>query len=205
MATSVTWAGLALLCFALTSHSAELPPPAYQLAAHAANIPSEVLYSVALQESGTPLRGQLVPWPWTLNVAGASYRFATRADACTALIIALAQAGPKRVDVGLGQVNMGWNGQRFKSSNPCDALNPYKNLDVAAQMLAELRALGGDWITVAGRYHQLFGPVVKDVFRITVAGRYHRPAGGAPAANYRKAFAKHLSRVTGIQMLVTNP
>ncbi|EPN48611.1 hypothetical protein A245_29805, partial [Pseudomonas syringae pv. actinidiae ICMP 19096] len=26
-----------------------------------------------------------------------------------------------------------------------------------------------------------------------------------PAANYRKAFAKHLSRVTGIQMLVTNP
>ncbi|KPC34406.1 Uncharacterized protein ABJ99_4659 [Pseudomonas syringae pv. cilantro] len=80
---------------------------------------------------------------------------------------------------------MGWNGQRFKSSNPCDALNPYKNLDVAAQMLAEQRALGGDWITVAGRYH--------------------RPAGGAPAANYRKAFAKHLSRVTGIQMLVTNP
>ncbi|KPX31366.1 hypothetical protein [Pseudomonas ficuserectae] len=185
MATSVTRAGLALLCFALTSHSAELPPPAYQLAAHAANIPSEVLYSVALQESGTRLRGQLVPWPWTLNVAGASYRFATRADACTALIIALAQAGPKRVDVGLGQVNMGWNGQRFKSSNPCDALNSYKNLDVAAQMLAELRALGGDWITVAGRYH--------------------RPAGGAPAANYRKAFAKHLSRVTGIQMLVTNP
>ncbi|EPN54883.1 hypothetical protein A235_38756, partial [Pseudomonas syringae pv. actinidiae ICMP 19079] len=37
------------------------------------------------------------------------------------------------------------------------------------------------------------------------AGRYHRPAGGAPAANYRKAFAKHLSRVTGIQLLVTNP
>ncbi|RMN85288.1 hypothetical protein ALQ56_05436, partial [Pseudomonas syringae pv. papulans] len=120
MAASVTWAGLALLCFALKSHAAELPPPAYQLAAHAASIPSEVLYSVALQESGAKLRGQLVPWPWTLNVAGAGYRFATRADACTALIIALAQAGPKRVDVGLGQVNMGWNGQRFKSSNPCD-------------------------------------------------------------------------------------
>uniref|UniRef100_UPI001F15075F transglycosylase SLT domain-containing protein n=1 Tax=Pseudomonas viridiflava TaxID=33069 RepID=UPI001F15075F len=118
-------------------------------------------------------------------VAGTTYRFATRADACTALLIALTQAGPKRVDVGLGQVNMGWNGHRFKSSNPCDALNPYKNLDVAAQILAELRGLGGDWITVAGRYH--------------------RPAGGAPAANYRKAFAKHLSRVTGIQMLVTNP
>ncbi|RMV76070.1 hypothetical protein ALP05_200168 [Pseudomonas caricapapayae] len=184
MAPSVTWA-IALLCCAIASQAAELPPPAYQLAAHAANIPPEVLYSVALQESGTKLRGRLVPWPWTLNVAGAGYRFATRADACTALIIALAQAGPKHVDVGIGQINMGWNGHRFKSSNPCEALNPYKNLDVAAQMLAELRASGSDWITVAGRYH--------------------RPAGGAPAANYRKAFAKHLSRVTGIQLLVTNP
>lgn len=185
MAASVKWAGFALFCCAMTTHAAEVPPPAYQLAAYAASIPSEVLYSVALQESGAKLRGQLVPWPWTLNVAGAGYRFATRADACTALLIALTQAGAKRVDVGLGQVNMGWNGHRFNSTNPCDALNPYKNLAITAQILAEQRALGGDWITVAGRYH--------------------RPAGGAPAANYRKAFAKHLSRVTGIQLLVTNP
>lgn len=182
-------AGLLLQVVTATVLAAETPPPAYQLAAYQAGIPSEVLYSVALQESGTRLRGrgqQLVPWPWTLNVAGAGYRFATRADACTALLVALKTVDAKRVDVGIAQINMGWNGHRFgRGVSPCEALNPYKNLEVAARMLAELRAEGGDWFSVAGRYH--------------------RPAGGAPAARYRELFAKHLSRVTGLHLLATNP
>ncbi|MDR6680184.1 transglycosylase SLT domain-containing protein [Pseudomonas oryzihabitans] len=182
-------AGLLLQVAAATVLAAETPPPAYQLAAYQAGIPSEVLYSVALQESGTRLRGhgqQLVPWPWTLNVAGAGYRFATRADACTALLVALRTVDAKRVDVGLMQINMGWNGQRFGvGAHPCTALDPYKNLKVGTDILAELRAEGGDWFSVAGRYH--------------------RPAGGAPAARYRQLFAKHLSRVTGLHLLATNP
>lgn len=165
------------------AQAAEIPPPAYQLIALPHGVPSEVLYSVALQESGTRIRGQLVPWPWTLNVAGSGYRFATRDDACKALMVALVTAGPSRVDVGLGQTNMGANGHRY--SSPCEGLDPYKNLTVTAQILAEQKARGGDWITAAGHYH--------------------RPAGGVPAANYRKAFAKHLSRVTGIKLLATNP
>lgn len=35
----------------------EVPPPAYQLAAQQAGVPSPVLYAVALQESGARLRG----------------------------------------------------------------------------------------------------------------------------------------------------
>ncbi len=107
-----------------------------------------MLYSVALQESGTRLHGQgtqLVPWLWTLNVSGAGYRFATRAHACTALLVALNTAGAKQVDVGIAQVNMGWSEHRFgRGVSPCEALNPYKNLEVAARMLAELREQGGD-------------------------------------------------------------
>lgn len=182
-------AGVILQALAIGAQASETPPPAYQLAAYQAGIPSEVLYSVALQESGTRLRGrgpQLVPWPWTLNVAGAGYRFATRADACTALLVALQTVGPKRVDAGLMQINMGWNGHRFGvGAPPCSALDPYKNLKVGTDILAELRAQGGDWINVAGRYH--------------------RPAGGAPAAKYRELFAKHLSRVTGVTLLASNP
>ncbi len=185
MATSVARA--LLLCGLLLSSanalSAEVPPPAYQLIALPAGVPSEVLYSVALQESGTRLRGQLVPWPWTLNVAGAGYRFATRSDACTALIAAINTAGPHRVDVGLGQTNIGANGHRY--SSPCEGLDPYKNLSVTAQILAEQKSKGGDWITAAGRYH--------------------RPAGGKLAARYRRDFAKHLSRVTGINLMATTP
>ncbi|TVT81955.1 lytic transglycosylase domain-containing protein [Pseudomonas sp. H3(2019)] len=172
----------ALICATAMAHAAEIPPPAYQLIAIPEGVPSEVLYSVALQESGTKLRGHIVPWPWTLNVAGAGYRFATRSDACQALMIAIVSVGPARVDVGLGQTNMKANGYRYGS--PCEGLDPYKNLKVTAQILAEHKAKGGDWITAAGRYH--------------------RPAGGAPAERYRRAFTKHLSRVTGIKLMVDN-
>ena len=52
----------------------EVPPPAYRLAAHRADVPAAVLYAVALQESGAMLRGRLRPWPWTRNVARAPQR-----------------------------------------------------------------------------------------------------------------------------------
>src|SRR3546814_11867557 len=72
------------LC-ACVAQAQEVPPPAYQLAAQRAGIPSTVLYAVALQESGIRRNGRIVPWPWSLNVAGQSRRYATRADACAGL------------------------------------------------------------------------------------------------------------------------
>ncbi|WP_251961822.1 lytic transglycosylase domain-containing protein [Pseudomonas sp. Marseille-Q5299] len=174
---------LLLILIAGNASAVEDPPPAYKAIAIRHGVPPVVLYSVALQESGTRLRGQLVPWPWTLNVAGTGYRFSTRADACRALGVAIATAGPARVDVGLGQTNIRSNGHRYSSL--CEGLDPYKNLAVTAQILAEQKAKGGSWIDAAGRYH--------------------RPAGGAPAAKYRTYFAKHLSRVTGINFEVRNP
>ncbi|MDQ4351157.1 lytic transglycosylase domain-containing protein, partial [Pseudomonas aeruginosa] len=52
--------------YASTPHAQEVPPPAYQLAAQRAGIPSTVLYAVALQESGIRRNGRIVPWPWSL-------------------------------------------------------------------------------------------------------------------------------------------
>ncbi|SMF66181.1 MULTISPECIES: lytic transglycosylase [unclassified Pseudomonas] len=172
MATSRLIA-LALLLMVLAVQADELPPPAYQLAAHDANVPSSVLFAIALQESGTHLRGRLLPWPWTLNIAGRPYRFATRQAACHALLQALARHDAKRIDVGLGQTNLGFHGQRF--SSPCEALDPYRNLAVTAALLQEHHATSGDWVSAAGRYH--------------------RPAGGTPAARYRAGFSRQLERV----------
>jgi len=153
----------------------EVPPPAYQVAAQRAGIPSTVLYAVALQESGTRFNGRLVPWPWTLNVAGAPRRFATRAEACAGLHQALREVPPTRIDAGLGQINLGY--QRHRYEQPCELLDPYRNLELAAEILREQHAPDQDWL-------------------VTI-GRYHRPAGGAPAARYRRSVGQHLARVLG--------
>ncbi|CAK1327463.1 lytic transglycosylase catalytic [Burkholderia pseudomallei] len=150
-----------------------MPPPAYQLAAHDAGIPSVVLFAVALQESGMRIRGRLIPWPWTLNVVGTAYRFRTRGAACIALHAALSRVGATRIDVGLAQINLGYQGRRF--DRPCDALDPYRNLAVAAVILREQHALGDDWLVAVGRYHH--------------------PAGGSVAARYRRQVGLHLAHV----------
>ena len=153
----------------------DVPPPAYQIAAHRAGIPSAVLYAVALQESGLQRDGRLVPWPWTLNVAGVPHRFSSRAKACAGLQKALWEAPHTRVDVGLGQINLGY--QKHRYPQPCDLLDPYRNLVIAAEILREQHTDGEDWLLAIGRYH--------------------RPAGGAPAARYRMSVHKHLQRVLG--------
>lgn len=159
----------------LTVRAQELPPPAYQLAAYDAGIPSAVLFAVALQESGLMLHGRRVPWPWTLNVAGTAYRYATREESCAALHHALARVPAIHIDAGLGQVNLGFQAHRFKQ--PCELLNPYANLVITATILRECHDPGEDWLIAVGRYH--------------------RPAGGELAARYQRSVGQHLARVLG--------
>jgi hypothetical protein len=153
----------------------EVPPPAYQLAARQAGVPSPVLYAIALQESGARLRNRLVPWPWTLNVAGRAERYATRAEACAGLRRALAQTPAKRIDAGLGQINLGHHAHRYRDA--CELLDPYRNLAIAAAILKEQHVPGENWLLAIGRYH--------------------RPAGGEPADRYRDRVVQHLRRMSG--------
>lgn len=158
---------------ASVAQAQQLPPPAYQLAAQQAGVPSPVLYAVALQESGTRLHGQLIPWPWTLNVAGQSKRYATRVAACAELRRALARISARRIDAGLGQINLGYQARRYR--RPCELLDPYRNLAIAADILREQHLSGEDWLLAIGRYH--------------------RPAGGAAATRYQRSVYQHLMRV----------
>lgn len=153
-----------------------LPPPAYQVIAAQAGIPSSVLFAIALQESGTRLRGHTLPWPWTLNVAGEPQRFANRQQACAALMRALNRHDSRRIDVGLGQTNLGYHPKRY--ADACEALDPRTNLTVTATLLKEHFAVAGDWVQAAGRYH--------------------RPAGGEPAARYRAQFIRQWRQVEAV-------
>lgn len=170
-AAMLVWSTTLLATAALTAR--ELPPPAYQLAATQAQVPPNLLYAVALQESGRAINGRLVPWPWTLNVAGQSRRYSTRREACADLRLVLQVTPATRVDIGLGQLNAGY--QRHRVRQPCELLEPYRNLRLAATILREQYNPDQSWLMAAGRYH--------------------RPAGGAPAVRYRQRVGQHLARL----------
>jgi hypothetical protein len=150
-------------------------PQGYQTIAIRWAVPAEMLYTVALVESGTHLPQGQRPWPWTLNVAGKSYRYATKQEACGALNRFVHNVNLKQIDVGLGQINLGWHRQYF--SNYCEALSPYKNLHVTAYILRQqYNEKPGSWLHAAARYH--------------------RPAGGEPARRYRKKIMSQLNLLT---------
>src|SRR5690606_215667 len=88
---------------------------------------------------------------------------------------ALRRTPATRIDAGLSQINLGYHPQRY--AQPCDLLDPYRNLAIAAEILREQHVEGEDWLLAIGRYH--------------------RPAGGAPAARYRLSVGQHLARVLG--------
>lgn len=165
--------GVFCAVWSMATYAQEVPPPAYQLAAQNADIPSTVLYAIALTESGLRIENKVIPWPWTLNVAGQSRFFRSREDACTALTEVLTTTPAKRVDVGLGQINYGYHGERV--SAPCELLDPYRNLAIAADILKSQHRSGEDWLMAIGRYHS--------------------PANGEHARRYRTVANRHLVRI----------
>ena len=166
-------------------------PPAYTAAALRHAVPPVVLYALAHTESGTALKVGKRPWPWTLNISGRGYRYPNRTQACQALNQALKTT--RVIDVGLGQLNIRWNPALFGSegrfSDPCDALDPYDNLDATAALLRQRfdqddHGNNGDW----GR----------------AAGRDHRPAGGAPAQRYRRAFLAEMKALNSATVFLVH-
>lgn len=163
------------LVVAKASPSLQDIPPAYRKIAAEARIPAEALYSLALTESSRRLPVGERPWPWTINVAGKGYRYETREEAWQALLQFVRKAPLKRIDVGIAQVNLGWNGHLFPSFY--DAFDPYINLRVASRILrACYDSNPGSWIKAAGCYHH--------------------PAGGKPAATYIAIVRRKLDTIS---------
>ncbi|MDY7563425.1 MULTISPECIES: Soluble lytic murein transglycosylase [unclassified Pseudomonas] len=168
---------LLLSVVASANATAETPPPAYQIAALPQGVPPAVLYAVAKVESNFKIRIGYYPWPWTLNIKGKGSYFATRAEACGAVMEGLRQYGKYGVDIGLTQQNWGWIGSQHYV-HPCDALSPSDNLATAAIELRKCFDKEGDWVRAAGCYH--------------------RPAGGEPARVYREIFSQKYRQVIGL-------
>ena len=131
--------------------AAEPIPYSYLQVAVEYRIPSEILYGIALAESGQRLNSNKVrPWPWTLNVAGVPRRYPTRLAAWQSLNYFL-QNGIDSIDIGLMQVN--WRYHHDKLGTSWAALDPLHNVRTGAKILLSEYLRTGDWRQAIGRYH----------------------------------------------------
>ena len=131
------------------------------------SVDGSLLASVALNESAFLGR----PWPWTLNVAGKGFYFASRQDAYSAIQYLLA-AKRCDFDVGLMQVNWCYHSKRFASA--WAALAPQTNIAVAEDILNE--------------NYRKTGSAVKAI-------AYYHSANPIPGAAYLARFVAHLHQV----------
>ena len=123
----------------------------YQEVAAYVGVPSNVLYAMAMTESGTYREGETAPWPWTLNIEGRAQRYDNREDMFDGLMAAL-QAGYSSVDIGPMQVNWFW--QFELAGSPWTITDPVVNLKVGAVILKSHYLDTGDWWEAVGRYHR---------------------------------------------------
>ena len=141
-------------------------PPGYLHVARMKRVPAPVLYAVALQESQMRFGNNVLPYPWTLNIQGMPKRFDSYRAALAALVDCL-QMGTLLVDIGLLQIC--WLYHRSKLRSPARALNPYRNMEVAAELLHDHFKKSGSWFRAVANYHNaepaIGVPYATSVFR----------------------------------------
>ncbi|WP_309664846.1 lytic transglycosylase domain-containing protein [Tabrizicola sp.] len=113
-------------------------------------VPRNVLFAIALVESGQTRKGERLPWPWTINQGGNGQWFDTKADAAGKAQAAL-DLGATNVDLGCFQLNYRWHAEHFASLD--DMLDPQQNALYAASFLARLYGETGSWSDAAAAYH----------------------------------------------------
>ncbi len=144
-------------------------------AARRGGVPPEVLYAVALTETGRKSGDRVRPYPWAINREGKGHWFKTRDEALAFAEDSLSQ-GRKSFDVGCVQINYRWHGHAFPSLD--DMFDPEWTATYAAQFLRTLYEERGDWSAAAGAYHSL-----TPEFANTYRARFDRIAAGLdPAA-----------------------
>lgn len=141
-----------------------------------AGIPAELLWSIALVESGRWDREAQVKaaWPWTINAEGRGSFHASK-EAAMAEVAALQAQGVRSIDVGCMQVNLRHHPGAFASLD--DAFDPTANAAYAARFLNSLYAETGSWEAAAGRYHSAT-PALGEAYRERVLAQWSGPGAG---------------------------
>ena len=115
-------------------------------AARANDIPLQILYSVALTETGN--RGALDPYD--MNVDGRAVHSDSLDEALARFALERSR-GAKLIDIGCMQVNHRWHGSHFRSV--AEMFDPERNVQYAASYLKSLRREAGSWTLAVARYN----------------------------------------------------
>lgn len=122
------------------------------LAAHKYGIPPSVMLAITLTETGHLRHGELVPWPWAVNIGGKGYWFESRPEAERFVKAAFAK-GRRNYDAGCFQINRRWHPEAYPE--PTTTFDANSSADYAARFLVSLFETSGDWSRAAGAYHSL--------------------------------------------------
>jgi soluble lytic murein transglycosylase-like protein len=160
------------LSFSSSSLAKEVPN-AYRTIAKQYHVPADILYAIALAESGYRHKKIFNPWPWTLNIKGAGKRYRNHHQAKTALLNA--RKTKQHVDVGLMQINTKWHGHRVFQAE--QLLDPFTNLKVGATILKEFHKKHGDWWVAVGLYHSPSNPTRAESYTKRVRARHRKIRG----------------------------
>lgn len=151
-----TAAALFLLMFGRAADALAQPAmdcvQAGRAAATSAGLPPGLLPAVGRVESGRadPLRGDVVPWPWTIDVAGQG-RFFPDKQSAIRVTRALLASGQRNIDVGCYQISLLHHPFAFADLD--QAFDPAANADYAARFLVALRNRHGNWADAVAAYH----------------------------------------------------
>jgi len=113
----------------------------------------DLLQTISVVESGRwdDLQNRYIAWPWTVNVQGKGYYFASREEAVSA-VKKFQSKGIENIDVGCMQINLKYHGEAFSSIE--EAIDPVNNVKYSAKFLRHLYAKHGkSWKNAAKRYH----------------------------------------------------
>lgn len=111
-------------------------------------IPGGLLRAIACIETGGRVAG--CPWPWSVNVAGRSYVFLTRAKALS-FVSQMKRVGVRNMDVGCMQINLKHHKEAFDSLEA--AFDPRKNIRYAGILLRRHYDRTGHWDKAVAAYH----------------------------------------------------
>ena len=115
-------------------------------------IPTGILHSIALQESGKKHSKHNITsvWPWAVNSSGKSYYFDNKRQAVK-FVEQQIQKGKDNIDVGCMQINLKAHPEAFRDVE--HAFSPRRNVEYGARFLKQNYAALGSWSKAVGRYH----------------------------------------------------